>query len=167
MNDNFWRRSLPQAERMDEKALDSAIRNRLRALALIWVGIFISVFFFLLVTLAFPQPAATRPNYLLALLMGGLALGACALAFSFRRRATEALQNEGGLIALQQGYLVSFAMAEAPAMFGVVVYFVSGIKNVHYLFMLLSFIVLLAFRPKRDALVQPRNAQSGNSTFGK
>jgi hypothetical protein len=146
---------------MNDNSLDKQIRNRLRAVAIIWAAIFISVFFFLLVTLALPQPASNRPNYVIAALLGIMTLGACALAVIFRRRAVEAIQNKGDLIAMQQGYVVSFAMAEAPALLGLVSYFASGINSIHYLFFLLSFIVLIICRPRPGLLETPRP-----STFG-
>lgn len=113
--------------------LRNTIEVRLRTVRTLWFSLFISVGLYFLITIFVKRAESQDPNNLLFIVLVGVALAVTLISFvlkeQFVRRAIEQQQPD----VLQQGFIVAWALNEAPALFGLVIYFASG--N-HYYFVL-------------------------------
>jgi F0F1-type ATP synthase membrane subunit c/vacuolar-type H+-ATPase subunit K len=104
----------------------------------------------LLFTLAVAITAANpnaNPTMTFAFL--GIAFTLVIVSFVVRQKAVKGAIEKRDVASLQSGYITSFALCEAAALFGVLDHFVTGSKYFYISFAIAALGMLLHF-PKRD-----------------
>ncbi|HEX8846915.1 MAG TPA: hypothetical protein VF791_19895 [Pyrinomonadaceae bacterium] len=130
-----------------------------RALRIIWLAMLSSVVtIFVITRLVEPTPnEGLKVLFWLLLVMGLISLAA---SFVLKQKMlSQAVSGQSPELA-RGAYILGFALSEAPALFGLVAYFVTGIEYYYFFFVLSGFGIIL-HKPQRNDLL----AASGMGKF--
>ncbi|OLD61931.1 MAG: hypothetical protein AUI83_00300, partial [Armatimonadetes bacterium 13_1_40CM_3_65_7] len=126
------------------------IAARYRTLLILWLAICMSVLMFLALSRLAPVTAAENP--MLTLALNSLGLVPVGLSFLLRQRALAKSVATQRLDLVQSAYVLSFALCESSALFGLVVHFTTG-SNYSYSAFVIAGIGLLLHFPQKQNLV--------------
>jgi F0F1-type ATP synthase membrane subunit c/vacuolar-type H+-ATPase subunit K len=133
-----------------EIAMEAEVETNYRTLRIIWLAILAGVITLFVVT-RLTQPTLGAPEMIFWIL---LALGVGNMGASFvlkhkmLRQATE--KQEPGSI--KSAYIVALVLCESVGIFGLIAYFVTGVEQYYYFFVLSGFGILL-HKPQRHDLL--------------
>lgn len=128
--------------------IEAKVEARYRVFLILWIAIFVSMA--LLFTLAFivtnVNPA---PNPAMTFAFLGVAVTVVVVSVFVKQRAVNRAIDKRDVLALQSGYITSFALCEAAALLGLLDHFVTGSSYYYFSFALGALGMLLHF-PKKD-----------------
>ena len=128
--------------------IEARVEARYRVFLILWIAILASMaFLFTLATIAANVNPTANPTLSFALL--GVAVGVVIVSILFKQRAVNRAIDKRDVVALQSGYITSFALCEAAALFGLLDHFVTGSKYSYFSFAIAALGMLLHF-PKKD-----------------
>ena len=130
------------------RELEAKVEGRHRTILILWFALLMSITIFFVMTRLIPSNSA-EPNAVLSYALIGLAFTSVIVSILIKQRFVQrAIQNRDAAI-LQTGYIMSFALSESAALFGLVDHFVTGSK--YYLFaFVLGLLGMLLHFPKKD-----------------
>lgn len=128
--------------------IEARVEARFRVFLILWIAILGSMA--LLFTLALAITTVNlnaNPTMTLAFL--GIAFALVVISFGVRQKAVNRAIEKRDVASLQSGYVTSFALCEAAALFGLLDHFVTGSKYFYISFAIAALGMLLHF-PKKD-----------------
>jgi hypothetical protein len=126
------------------------IDARYRTILILWFAICMSVLMFLVVI--YISPVAISENRQLTLALNSLGVMPVALSFLLKQRLLARSIETQRLDLVQSAYVLSFALCETSALFGLVDHFTTGSKYYYFAFAIAGLGLLLHF-PLRQNLV--------------
>ena len=106
--------------------LQRRVDSRLQMLRILWFALVMSVVLYFVLTVVTGQPKNPQPSASLSLglLAGGIVFVVASIVFkaNYVNRSIE----QQSVVVLQQGYIVSLALSEVAALFGLLDYFITG-----------------------------------------
>jgi F0F1-type ATP synthase membrane subunit c/vacuolar-type H+-ATPase subunit K len=129
-----------------------SIEARYRVLLILWLAMLISIGMFFLISRLVPHPSYDSDSPLFAV-MG--ALGSITLSLSFRFKSkfvAQSIEKQSASI-LQQGYIIAWALCEATALFGLLIFFVTG-SRFYFFFFMFAVLGMLFHMPRRAHLFE-------------
>jgi hypothetical protein len=130
--------------------IEARIESRYRVFLILWVAMLVSILLLLGLALA-TTIASAAPNSTLSFGVLGTAFAMVVLSFLIKQRTVQRAIEKHDVASLQSGYIVSYALCEAAALFGLFDHFVTGSKYSYFSFALAVAGMLLHF-PKKDHL---------------
>lgn len=128
--------------------IEVKVEARHRVFLIVWVALLVSITMLLGFALAVPSSNATaNPTLSLALL--GVALMLVAGSFLIKHRTVQNAIAKRDVASLQSGYIVSYAVCEAAALFGLFDHFVTG-SSYYYCAFIAAMLGMLLHFPKKD-----------------
>ena len=124
------------------------IDARYRTLLILWLAICTSVLMFLAFTRL--SSVAAGENTTRTLALSSLGLGPVALSFLLKQRALAKSVASQRLDLVQSAYVLSFALCESSALFGLVVHFTTGSNYSYFAFVIAGIGLLLHFPQKQN-----------------
>ena len=150
-------------EPMNQSPQPSVLDVRYRMLLILWLAILFSVILFFVMTQIIGIPVEVEGNMILVPVL--LALGILTIALSFvlkRRFFAQAIERQSPAT-IQSGLIIALAFCEVTALFGLIIFFVTGC-HYYYLFFILSVLGMLLHMPRRDHL-RAASFKSGGQGF--
>ncbi|HEV2904381.1 MAG TPA: hypothetical protein VGW32_04995 [Pyrinomonadaceae bacterium] len=128
--------------------IEARMESRYRVFLILWVAMLISILLLLGLALA-TTSASAAPNPTLSFGVLGTAFTMVVLSFLIKQRTVQRAIEKHDVASLQSGYIVSYALCESAALFGLFDHFVTGSKYSYFSFALAVAGMLLHF-PKKD-----------------
>lgn len=128
--------------------IEARMESRYRVFLILWVAMLISILVFLALALA-TTSASAAPNPTLSFGVLGTAFAMVVVSFLLKQRTVQRAIEKQDVASLQSGYIVSNALCESAALFGLFDHFVTGSRNSYFSFALAVAGMLLHF-PKKD-----------------
>ena len=128
--------------------IEARMEGRYRVFLILWVAMLISILLLLGLALA-TTSASAAPNPTLSFGVLGTAFAMVVLSFLIKQRTVQRAIEKHDVASLQSGYIVSYALCESAALFGLFDHFVTGSKYSYFSFALAVAGMLLHF-PKKD-----------------
>jgi hypothetical protein len=124
---------------------------RYRVLLILWLAIFSSVIMLFVMTKIIGAPKAAEANMVLVSIFMALGLFTIALSFVLKRRLlSQAIERQRPDL-VQTGLILGLALCEAAAIFGLIIFFVTGYAH-YYLCFIVSLAAMLLHFPRREHL---------------
>ena len=128
--------------------IEAKIEGRYRVFLILWVAMLISILVLLGMVVAITS-ASAAPNPVLSFGVLGTAFAMVVLSFLIKQRTVQRAIEKRDVASLQSGYIVSYALCESAALFGLLDHFVTGSKYSYFSFAIAVAGMLLHF-PKKD-----------------
>jgi hypothetical protein len=128
----------------DQPDLDA----RYRTLLILWSAICMSVLLFLV--LIYMSPVVANENRNLTLALNSVGLVPVALSFLLKQRMLTKSVELQRLDFVQSGYVLSFALCESAALFGLMNHFLTGTKYYYFAFIIAGLGLILHFPQKQN-----------------
>ena len=138
-------------EPINQSQGSSMIEARYRVMLILWLAMLSSVFMFFVMTKIVGMPEEVDANMMLVPIFMGLGLVAIALSFLLKRRFLSQAVEQQKPELVQTGMIVALALCEASALFGLIVFFVTGCHH-YYVCFIVSLAAMLLHFPRRDQL---------------
>lgn len=126
---------------------------RMRTLRTLWIALVMSVVIYYVFTLFQGPRESVTPNNTLSLAF--IAIGASTILISFFLKSkllTRAIDQQQVPL-VQQAYVVGWAMAEVPALLGMLDFFITG-NRYYYVLMIIAVVGQLLHFPRREHVEQ-------------
>ncbi|HXI23002.1 MAG TPA: hypothetical protein VNG71_03930 [Pyrinomonadaceae bacterium] len=131
--------------------IEAKVEARHRVFLILWAAIFVSVG--LLSTLAVVIGNKGTPNPALSYALLGIGAMMVALSFLLRQKLSQQALDKNDIAALQTAHILSLALSESAALFGLVDRLSTSSSTSWFLFALSAFGILLSF-PSKDWIRQ-------------
>ena len=128
--------------------IEAKVEARHRIMLFLWFAILMSMSLFLGLTVFVPS-SNPEPNTTLSFLLIGAAFMLVVGSVLIKLRVVQRAIEKRDAAMLQTGYIVSFALCESAAIWGLVDHFVTG-ANYYYLSFALGVLGMLLHFPKKD-----------------
>ena len=128
--------------------IEAKTEARHRIILMIWFSLLMSISIFFVITIMIPGNTA-EPNTTLSFALIGLAFMVVAASVLIKQRIVQRATEKRDAATLQTGYVLSFALCESAAIWGLVDHFVTGSSYYYFSFALAVLGMLLHF-PKKD-----------------
>ena len=128
--------------------IEARVENRHRLLLIIWFALLTSMTVFAVLPVVIPS-SATEPNTTLSFAFMGAAFTVVILSVLIKQRVVQRAIEKRDAAMLQTGYVLSYALCEAAAIWGLVDHIVTGSKY-YFLSFLLGLLGMLFHFPKKD-----------------
>jgi hypothetical protein len=119
---------------------------------ILWAAMFLSIGFYYLFTLFAGLPPTATPSSTLSLLFVVVGLFMIAASFLFKKIFLTKSVEQQRTDLVQQGYIVAFAIAEVPALLGILDFFATG-NRYYFVPMIISALGQLLHFPRRQHVV--------------
>lgn len=150
---------------MDTKSGESNpqenVELKMRTLRVLWLGLFLSVVMYYGLTLFVGRNENLTPNNTLSIALMVAAFSTTLLSFVVKNKLMTRAVESQQLGVVQQSYVVTWAINEVAALFGLLDFFVTGNRYYYALFVLAAAGLLLHF-PRREHV---ENAAFKRTTF--
>ncbi len=133
---------------LNQNSSQPDVDSRYRAMLVIWFAILCSVGLFFLITRFIPVPAKDTDSMLVWMFFA-LGLFTFALSFVLKGKFVARSIAEQRPELMQTGFVIALALSEAASLFGVALYFTTGIRYYYLLFMI-SALGILLHMPRRE-----------------
>ena len=124
------------------------INARYRTLLILWFAICMSVLMFLALTRLAPVAASENPK--LTLVLNSLGLVPVGLSFLLKQKTLAKAVATQRLDLVQSAYVLSFALCESSALFGLLDHFIIGSSYYYFGFVIAGIGLLLHFPQKQN-----------------
>ncbi len=124
------------------------IELRIRTIRILWLALFISVGLYYAVTFFVPR-SENEPNATLFLMLLAVSVTTALASFIIKNNFLTRAERQQQVQLVQQGYILTFALSELPALLGLVDYFATGNEYYYALFIISALGMLLHF-PRRE-----------------
>jgi len=128
--------------------IETKAEARYRVFLILWIAILASMALLFTLALAIPNVNAT-PNPTLTFVLIGVAFTVFIVSVLVKQRTVNRAIDKRDVVALQSGYITSFALCESAALFGLLDHFVTG-SNYYYLSFAIAALGMLLHFPKKD-----------------
>lgn len=129
--------------------IEAKVAARFRVFLMLWAAIFISVS--TLTILAFVIPGRGTPNPLLSYALAAAGVTMFGASFLLKQALAQRAIDKSDIAGLQSAHVVSLALCESPAIFGLVNHLVTGSKITWLLFAVAAVGILMHF-PNREQI---------------
>ena len=127
--------------------IEGRVEARHRIILIIWFSLLMSISIFFGMTVMIPS--SPNPNAMLSFALIGAAFMVVILSVIIKQRVVQQAIEKRDAAMLQTGYVISFALCEAAAIWGLVDHIVTGSKY-YFLSFLLGLLGMLVHFPKKD-----------------
>ena len=127
--------------------LEARVESRYRVFLILWVALFISVMLFLALAVAVGSNGSPNPALSYGLLSFGLTMAV--VSFVLKLQLARKAIDKNDIAALQSAQIVSLALCESTALFGLLDRFTTASNTGWFLFAISAAGMLLHF-PKKD-----------------
>ena len=134
---------------------------RMRTLRTLWFGLFLSVPMYFVFTIFIGRREGVTPNNTLSLVLMGVSVSMALLSFFIKNKLLTQAIDQQRVPLVQQAYVAAWAIAEIPALLGVLDFLFTG-NRYYYLLMIMAVILQLIHFPRRE---QVENASLKRSSF--
>lgn len=132
--------------------MQDKIELRLRTMRILWLSLFLSVVIYYALTLFVKHPPNAQSNDILFPVLVAIALPTILISVLVKHKIiTRAIELQRVQL-VQQGYIVALALAEVPALLGLLAYFATDNRYYPILFIIAVGGQLLHF-PRRDHVI--------------
>jgi NADH:ubiquinone oxidoreductase subunit 2 (subunit N) len=128
--------------------MQEKIELRIRTIRILWSALFISVGLYYAVTFFVPR-SENEPNATLFLMLLAVSVTTALASFIIKNNFLTRAERQQQVQLVQQGYILTFALSELPALLGLVDYFATGNEYYYALFIISALGMLLHF-PRRE-----------------
>jgi uncharacterized membrane protein YiaA len=128
------------------------IELRIRTIRILWLSLFLSVVIYYALTLFVKRPENIETNEILFPVLVAIALPTILISVLVKHKIITRAIDLQRVQLVQQGYIVALALAEVPALLGLLTYFATGNRYYPILFIIAVFGQLLHF-PRREHVV--------------
>ena len=128
--------------------IEARVEARHRIIVIIWFALLMSISIFFVMTLMIPS-GTTEPNPTLSFVLIGAAFMLVVGSVLIKQRVVQRAIEKRDSAMLQTGYILSFALCESAAIWGLVDHFVTG-ANYYYFSFALGMLGMLLHFPKKD-----------------
>lgn len=136
-------------ETLSPQEMESRIAARYLVFVILWFSIFMSVMIFLGIVLM--AGSKGTPNPMLSYVLLGIGSMIVVVSFLLKQQLTRRAIDKQDVAALQSALIISLALCESAALFGLLDRFVTASNTSWFLFAVAAVGVLLHF-PKKDDL---------------
>lgn len=136
----------------NQKDPQENIELRIRTMRTLWLGLFLSVVMYYLLTLFVKPPENVQPNEILFPVLVAIALPTILISVLVKHKIITRAVELQRVQLVQQGYIVALALAEIPALLGLLAYFATGNRYYPILFIISVCGQLLHF-PRREHVI--------------
>lgn len=134
---------------------------RMRTLRTLWFGLFLSVPMYFVFTIFIGRREGVTANNTLSLVLMGVSVSTALLSFFIKNKLLTQAIDQQRVPLVQQAYVATWAIAEIPALLGVLDFLFTG-NRYYYLLMIMAVILQLIHFPRRE---QVENASLKRSSF--
>ena len=127
--------------------IEARVEARHRIILIIWFSLLMSISIFFGMTVMIPS--RPNPNTTLSFGLIGAAFMVIILSVVIKMRVVQRAIEKRDAAMLQTGYVASFALCEAAALWGLIDHFVTG-SSYYYFSFLLGLLGMLIHFPKKD-----------------
>ena len=139
-------------EQMNQSPDQAAkLEARYRIQFIVWLALISNVGMFLLITNIIEAPPANADNMMLVWILLALGVFAFALSFLLKRKFLSQAIDQQRPDMVQTGLILGLALCEVTALFGLLVFFVTG-TSYYYIFFIISALGMLLHIPRREHL---------------
>jgi hypothetical protein len=134
-------------ETFNPQQVEAKVEARHKVFLIVWFALFVSVMLFVVLVLVAGSKGTPNPTLSYAL----LGIGSITVLVSFllkQQMVTKAI-NHNDIAALQSAHIMSLALCESAALFGVLDRFITGSQTSWFLFAVAVIGILLHF-PRKD-----------------
>ena len=124
------------------------IEIRIRTIRILWLALFLSVGIYYGVTFYILRPD-NPPNATLFLVLAAVSVTMVLASFIVKNNFLSRAAQQQQLPLVQQGYIVACALAEVPALLGLLDFFATG-NDYYYVLFIISALGMLLHFPRRD-----------------
>ena len=130
----------------------TSIDLRIRTMRMLWTGMLLSIGVYY-VFLQFAGRSENRaPNPTLSLTLIGVAAVTTLISFLIKSKLLTKAVEQQQVLMVQQGYVVTWAIAEVAALLGMIDFFATGDRYYYFFFIIAACGMLLHF-PRREPVV--------------
>lgn len=133
----------------------------MRTLRTLWFGLFLSVPMYFVFTIFIGRREGVIPNNTLSLVLMGVSVSIALLSFFIKNKLLTHAIDQQRVPLVQQAYVATWAIAEIPALLGVLDFLFTG-NRYYYLLMIMAVVLQLIHFPRRE---QVENASLKRSSF--
>lgn len=123
-----------------------------RIVTVIWFAILMSVGLFFLMTRFIQRPEQSEGGQVMVMVLTFLGSVVALLSFVPKRKLLNQSVAEQKLEPVQSAYIVSFAMSEAAALFGLLLFFATADRFYYLMFIVAVLFLLIHFPRRKDFL---------------
>lgn len=134
-------------ENFNPQQVEATVEARHKVFLILWFALFVSVM--LLLVLVLVAGSKGTPNTILSYALLGIGLMTVLVSFLLKQQLLQKAINNNDIAALQSAQVVSLALCESAALFGVLDRFVTASRTSWFLFAIAAIGILLHF-PKKD-----------------
>lgn len=129
--------------------IEARVEARHRIVLMIWFSLLMSISIFFVMTIMIPGNSA-NPNTTLSFALIGLAFMVVVASVLIKQRIVRRAIEKRDAAMMQTGYVLSFALCESAAIWGLVDHFVTGSTYYYYVAFALGLLGMLLHFPKKD-----------------
>lgn len=136
---------------MNQQKPDTKTEARYRILLVIWFAILTSVGMFFFLTMFIPRPQAAENN-ILSFTLGAMGGFLAVVSFVPKQKLLAQAAEKQQPQFVNTAYIIAFALTEASALFGLLMYMVTP-ERFYFLLFIIAVIFMLVHFPRREHLV--------------
>ena len=136
-------------ETFSPQQVEARVEARHKVFLILWLALFVSIMLFLVLVLVTGSQGTPNPTLSYALL--GVGATTVLVSFLLKNQLVQKAINNNDIAALQSAHIVSLALCESAALFGVVDRFVTASQTSWLLFAIAAIGILLHF-PRKDQI---------------
>jgi hypothetical protein len=137
----------------------TSIELRIRTMRMLWTGMLLSIGVYYVFLQFVGRSVDLAPNPTLSLTLIGVAVVTTLISFLIKSKLLTKAVEQQEVLMVQQGYVITWAIAEIAALLGMLDFFATGDRYYHFFFIIAACGMLLHF-PRREPVV---NAAFKNS----
>lgn len=136
-------------ETSSPQQVEARVEARHKVFLILWFALFVSVMLFLVLVIVVGSKGT--PNPTLSYVLLGIGSMTVLVSFLLKQQMVTKAINNNDIAALQSAYIVSLALCESGALFGVMDRFMTASQTSWFLFAIAALGMLLHF-PKKDQI---------------
>lgn len=148
----------PQSSNQNDRLQN--VEVRIRTMRTLWFALVLSVVMYYALTLFVGRPVNATPNNMLSLVLLIAAASTILISFPIKSKLLNQAIEQQQLQKVQQAYIVALAIAEVPALLGMLDFFATG-NRYYYVLILIAIGGQLLHFPRREHVEQA----AGKRTF--
>jgi len=130
----------------------TSIELRIRTMRMLWTGMLLSIGVWYVFLQFARRSENLAPNPTMSLTLLGVAVVSTLLSFLIKSKLLTKAVEQQQVLMVQQGYVVTWAIAEVAALLGMLDFFATGDRYYHLFFIIAACGMLLHF-PRREPVV--------------
>ena len=127
--------------------IEARAAARHRVILIVWFSLLMSISIFFAMTLFIPGNPV--PNQILSVALAGIAFMLVVASVLIKSRMVQSAIEKRDAVKLQSAYILSFALCESAAIWGLIDHFVTG-SSYYYFSFAIALLGMLIHFPKKD-----------------